>query len=108
MRHNAYLERSRHGILYFRIRVPESIRQRLSLASIRRSLRNRCRREAAQKAGLVLGQIGRLFDKAVQGMALYRGGVNTSLICPLFIGSDCPVFISLHSLPAPVLRVYVP
>jgi len=70
VRHSAYLERSRHGIFYFRIRVPEGLRKTISLASIRRSLRTRCRREAVQKAGLMLGQIERLFDKAVQGMAV--------------------------------------
>lgn len=67
MRHNAYLERSRHGIYYFRIRTPKSIHKALSLITIRRSLRTRCRREAAKKAGLLLSQIEQLFDSILMG-----------------------------------------
>ncbi|WP_367399256.1 DUF6538 domain-containing protein [Halomonas sp. DN3] len=41
-----YLFRSRHGIWYFRVVVPERARQAIGKTEIRRSLRTRCRREA--------------------------------------------------------------
>ncbi|MEQ5856043.1 hypothetical protein NFI08_10115 [Halomonas sp. EF61] len=49
-----YLFRSRHGIWYFRVVVPERARQAIGKTEIRRSLGTRCRREAMVAAAALL------------------------------------------------------
>lgn len=46
----SHLQRSRHGVLYFRIAIPADLRHHFATGEIYRSLRTPCVRQAAQAA----------------------------------------------------------
>ncbi|MCP4596857.1 site-specific integrase [Neptuniibacter sp.] len=66
-RSSAYLEQSRHGVFYFRIRIPIELTPSFSQSQIRRSLKTKCRREAVQRCSVVLEQVCSIFDLVREG-----------------------------------------
>lgn len=65
-----YLYRSRHGLFYFRIVVPEAIRPIIGKREIRRSLRTTSKREAVIRSSGLMVNIQSAFERAYQGEKL--------------------------------------
>ncbi|WP_424511402.1 DUF6538 domain-containing protein [Reinekea marinisedimentorum] len=59
-RNSAYLQTSRHGVYYFRQRVPVALVDSLSCTHIKRSLQTSDRRCAFMSSSVVLERAGRL------------------------------------------------
>ncbi|MFK7974522.1 MAG: DUF6538 domain-containing protein [Halioglobus sp.] len=63
-----YLTKSRHGIFYFQVRIPEAIRHNAGIPQrlFRRSLGTRCHREALKLARKWWVQLEDKYDKLVK------------------------------------------
>ena len=59
-----YLLKSRHGIYYFRLVIPASLRVAIGKTELRRSLKTRSKREALLKAARLLLEAQELLDRA--------------------------------------------
>lgn len=66
-RPSAYLQTSKHSVFYFRIRVPDTVRQLIPQTYLRRSLQTKCRRQAIVRSALILDQVQSLFLQAEGG-----------------------------------------
>jgi integrase len=73
---SAYLDISRHGVFFFRIRVPKSLLEVFPSSHVRRSLHTKYRREAVQRGAVLLKQVWCMFDDAAAGKAISLSGLS--------------------------------
>lgn len=94
-----YLLKSRHGIYYFRLVIPVSLRIAVGKTELRRSLKTRSKREAILKAARLLLEAQKLLGSA-------QGRVTGSVSAPAFIDASRPPSDTTLSVPVPKLSQF--
>ena len=71
-----YLQRSRHNVYYFRMRVPLHLVDAFGLTHIKRSLGTRNHREALVKGAQLLERLNEQFQRALDGQPVYLTDIS--------------------------------